>query len=216
MGAVHPQEYSVNIILPDDNVLPVRFITVDDIKEKVKQKTNIPKEKQIFYHEGERDVLLSERDVLSSDEIPEFLSMKPHLFVEDADNSTEERNWTVDVYSYSNGALFKAIVSVPYPSYFTDLGLKKLVHKRLNTVPVDDLILYHEGDVLPEGKPVRTCKSWINRVTVVVKDTHIELTESDWSIVVCGDFDKSHITVSVPFPFLQTVDDLKKSIEINL
>lgn len=130
-----------------------------------------------------------------------------------SDNPTEERNWTIDVYRYSKseGSLIEDIVSVPYPSSFTDLGLKKLVHQQKDTLPVADLILFHEDKVLPKGKPLKTCKSWIDGVTVVVKDTHIEITtERDWSIVVCGDFDDSPITVPVPFPSLTTVALLKK------
>ena len=64
------EAYSVNIVLPNDIVLPVRFTTVDAIKTKVKEKTNIAKEKQIFYREGECQKL-------SSDEIPMFLKTKP-------------------------------------------------------------------------------------------------------------------------------------------
>ena len=186
------------------------YLTDLGLKKLVHQKKNtLPVANQTLYHEG-GDVLPKGKPLKTC----EFWGNGVMLFVEVTCNPTEERNWTVDVYGYSNGSLVKVVVSVPYPSYLTDLGLKKLVHQKLNTLPIDDLILYHEGKVLPEGKPLKTCKSWIDGVTVVVKDTHIELTtEREWSIVVCGDFDDSPITVSVLFPFLTTVAVLKKSIE---
>ena len=186
------------------------YLTDLGLKKLVHQKQNtLPVANQTLYHEG-GDVLPKGKPLKTC----EFWGNGVMLFVEVTCNPTEERNWTVDVYGYSNGSLVKVVVSVPYPSYLTDLGLKILVHKKQNTLPVDDLILYHEGEVLTKGKPLKTCKSWIDGVTVVVKDTHIELTtEREWSIVVCGDFDDSPITVSVLFPFLTPVAVLKKSIE---
>ena len=91
------------------------------------------------------------------------------------------------------------------------------MHRKIDTVPVANQTLYHEGDVLPKGNPLKTCEFWKNGVILFVEDTRNPTTERDWSIVVCGDFDESPITVSVPFPFLSpsltTVDVLKKSIE---
>lgn len=200
------QEYSVNIVLPNDNVLPVSFTTVNNIKEEVEQKTKIPKDKQIFYREGERDVL-------SSDDIPEFLSMKPHLFVEDTRNPTEETNWTVDVYGYTNDSPVKATILVHYPFYLTDAGLKTLVQQKPRTLAIAHQTLYHQREVLPERKPLRMCKFWENGVFLFMEDKRNPTTERDWSIVVCGDFDDSPITVSVPFPSPTTFEVLKKSIE---
>ena len=201
----HPQSNnrnSINIVLPNDDILPVRFTTADDIKKEVTAKANIAEEKQIFYHEGERQVLSSE-----------FLKGKSHLFVENADNPTEERNWTIDVYGCTNSSPVKATVIVHYPFYLSDLGLKALVQQKPRTLAIADQTLYHQREVLPERKPLRMCKFWENGVFLFMEDKCNPTTERDWSIVVCGDFDESPITVSVPFPSLTTAEVLKKSIE---
>ena len=199
------EESNIQVFVGVDYSTSVPITSTDqlikNVKEEVENKKGIAKDKQTLYYEGE---LLQERQALLEGDI---------LFVEDADNPTEERNWTVDVYGNSNGSLFKVTVSVPYPSYLTDLGLKILVHKKQNTLPVANQTLYHQREVLPEGKPLKPCEFWGNGVILFVEDTRNPITERDWSIVVCGDFDESPITVSVPFPSLTTVDVLKKSIE---
>ena len=174
---------------------------IENVKNKVKNEKGIAIDKQRIYYEGKP---LQERQALLEGDI---------LFVEDPDSPTEERNWSVDVYGYSNGAVCKVTVSIPYSSYITDLGLKILVHQKQNTLQVDNQTLYHEGDVLPEGKPLKTCEFWDNGVILFVEDTRNPIPRRDWSIVVCGDFDDSPITVSVPFPSLTTAEVLKKSIE---
>ena len=88
------------------------------------------------------------------------------------------------------------------------------MHREQNALKVANKDLCHQGDVLPEGKLLKTCEFWIHWVALVVKDADIELTtETDWSIVVCGDFDESPVIISVLLPFLSTVATLKKSIK---
>ena len=179
---------------------------IENVKDKIENEKGIAKNKQRLYYEGEplQDVLQGGQEFRGRD----------ILFVKNSDNPTQEMNWTVDVYGNSNGSLFKVTVSVPYSSYLTDLGLKKLVHQEKDTLPVANQTLYHEGgDVLPKGKPLKTCEFWNNRVILFVEDADNPTTERDWSIVVCGDFDESRITVSVSFPSSTPVDLLKKSIE---